>query len=105
MSEVKPLRWSPHTDAVLTELMRGTRRWHYGYDLLKSTELGAGTVYPILARLAARGWLETEWDTAATSGPRRHLYRLTSLGVREAKALAARGRSRTRLGRLAAGDV
>jgi DNA-binding PadR family transcriptional regulator len=103
--EIKPLRWSPHTEALLSELLQTTREWRHGYDLLKSIGLGAGTVYPILARLAARGWLDTTWDDAQATGPRRHLYRLTPLGRREAKALSARGRARNRPARFAIGDA
>lgn len=105
MFDAKPLRWSPHTEAILFELMRDNQAWRHGYDLVKATGLGAGTVYPILARLAARGWLDTEWETSSVPGPRRHLYRLTQVGMREAKALGARARPRNRASRLARSDA
>ena len=50
----------------------------------------AGTVYPILMRLAERGQVETAWETDPPSGrPARHLYRLSGEGARFAEELRA----------------
>jgi PadR family transcriptional regulator len=58
----------------------------YGYELCQQLGLKAGSIYPILMRLADRGLLETAWETDAPAGrPPRHLYRLTGPG----RALAA----------------
>jgi transcriptional regulator len=38
-----------------------------------------GTVYPVLHRLEARGWIKGEWDRSRR-GRERHYYRLTSRG-------------------------
>jgi DNA-binding PadR family transcriptional regulator len=79
---------SRQTQAVLAVLLGATEGWHYGYDLSKATELKSGTLYPILMRLEAQGWLEARWEEAPQPGkPARHLYRLTSLGAQEAPAL------------------
>jgi len=60
--------------------------WHYGYDLVRETGLKAGSLYPILMRLADRGQLEARWEPGPQPGiPARHLYRLTPAG----RALAA----------------
>jgi DNA-binding PadR family transcriptional regulator len=46
-------------------------------------------MYPILIRLADRGWLETMWETEIPAGrPPRHLYRLTETGLEQANELA-----------------
>jgi DNA-binding PadR family transcriptional regulator len=64
-------------------------RWRYGYDLGAETGLKAGSLYPILARLADRGLLEATWEESPPPGrPARHLYRLTPQG-RELAAGAA----------------
>lgn len=62
-------------------------------------------MYPILIRLADRGWLETKWETDLPAGrPPRHLYRLTQAGtaavheLRVVGSAAAPGRLRPRLG-------
>ena len=48
-------------------------------------------MYPILIRLADRGWLETSWETEIAAGrPPRHLYRLTKSGLKLASELAAK---------------
>ena len=79
---------SRQTQAILTALLSATDAWHYGYDLSKATALKSGTLYPILMRLEAQGWLEARWEEAPQPGkPARHLYRLTSLGAKEAPIL------------------
>ena len=74
-------RPSPQTVAVLQELAADPGRWRYGYDLCAELGLQAGSMYPILIRLADRGLLETSWEAEAAPGkPPRHLYRLTGAG-------------------------
>nr|WP_281386419.1 PadR family transcriptional regulator [Jiangella mangrovi] len=63
--------------------------WSHGYDLCRALGLRAGTVYPILMRLAERGHLETAWEQDPPRGrPPRHLYRLSSAGAECVAALA-----------------
>ena len=84
-------RFSPQTATVLAELVRSPSRWRYGYDLMKSTGMQAGTLYPILARLAAFGWLDAAWDESRTVGrPPRQNYRLTPAGCAGAREMIAR---------------
>jgi len=86
------IRRSPQTDLVLQEFLEQARDWRYGYDLSRGTGLKSGTLYPILMRLSERGWLETEWEQTPEAGrPPRHLYRLTSDGVRWAREQVASG--------------
>lgn len=78
-----PTVLSPQTRGVLQALTQDAARWQHGYDLLRATGLKSGSLYPILMRLAARGWLEASWEKDAPLGrPRRHLYRLTAAGER-----------------------
>jgi len=99
-------RPSAQTVAVLSALARQPREWRYGYDLCQQLGLKAGSMYPILMRLADRGLLATSWETDAEAGrPPRHLYRLTRSGVdlvAEFKAESAHGR-RVRLNLRSAG--
>ena len=89
-------RPSTQTVAVLRALARQPREWRYGYDLCQELDLKAGSMYPILMRLADRGLLETSWETTTEAGrPPRHLYRLTRSGlelVAELETEPARGR-------------
>jgi DNA-binding PadR family transcriptional regulator len=85
-------RPSAQTLAVLTALADEPGRWRYGYDLCTQLGLQAGSMYPILMRLADRGLLETSWETERVPGrPARHLYRLTSTGLAYAETSAASG--------------
>ena len=74
---------SPQARKVLLALAADTSRWRHGYDLSRELGLRSGSLYPILIRLADRGFLEARWDKAAERGPRRHEYRLTPAGVAE----------------------
>lgn len=80
------------TEVGLVELRRGVlvlavlsqlRQRQYGYSLRQALNDGGllveeGTLYPLLRRLQAQGFLASEWDTE-TSPPRRY-YRLSSDG-------------------------
>jgi PadR family transcriptional regulator PadR len=79
---------SPQTTSVLLALAVDPQTWRYGYDLCQETGLKAGTMYPILMRLAEQRLLETEWERASPPGrPPRHLYRLSKAGRAAAEAL------------------
>jgi DNA-binding PadR family transcriptional regulator len=83
-------RPSAQTTAVVLALAQAPAAWHYGYQLCQHLDLKAGSVYPILMRLADRGLLETAWERDAPDGrPPRHLYRLTGPGRALAATLAA----------------
>lgn len=80
-------RPSAQTIAVLLALAAEPARWRYGYDLCTQLDMQAGSMYPILMRLAGRGLLETDWETDRVAGrPPRHLYRLTGAGLDYAAA-------------------
>lgn len=81
---------SPQAVAVLQQLASSAPgAWHYGYELCRNTDLKAGTMYPILMRLADRGQLETKWEPDPPAGrPPRHLYRLTAAGRRTVAELS-----------------
>lgn len=87
-------RPSAQTVSVLLALAERPANWRYGYDLSLQTGLKAGSMYPILMRLADRGLLETSWETDPPAGrPPRHLYRLSGEGRTAAKQLAAEARA------------
>jgi PadR family transcriptional regulator PadR len=98
------LRLSPQTLQVLDAFLQAPKDWKYGYDISRNTGLKSGTLYPILMRLAERKLLETSWETAEIGKPPRHLYRLTSDGMRFAREHRL-SRSAGRLARAAFGEV
>jgi PadR family transcriptional regulator PadR len=88
-------RPSAQTVAVVLALAETPASWRYGYDLCQQLGLKAGSVYPILMRLADRGLLEATWESEAPTGrPPRHLYRLTGPGRALAAELAAPAQAR-----------
>jgi|ERR1043165_1581136 len=59
-----------------------------GADVMNSTKLASGTVYPILFRFEEAGWLKSEWesiDPTKEGRPRRRYYVLTGAGQRVAR--------------------
>jgi DNA-binding PadR family transcriptional regulator len=88
-------RPSAQTIAVVLALAETPAAWRHGYELCQRLGLKAGSMYPILIRLADRGLLETAWESDAPPGrPPRHLYRLTGPGLALATELAAQARAR-----------
>lgn len=86
---IRTRRPSSQTVAVLRALAEEPREWRYGYDLSQDLGLKAGSMYPILMRLADRGYLSTKWETDVESGrPPRHLYRLSPTGLDLVRELA-----------------
>jgi PadR family transcriptional regulator PadR len=83
---------SKQTISVLLALAEEPAAWRHGYDLCQQTGLKAGSMYPILMRLADRGLLDTTWESAVPSGrPPRHLYRLTQSGADLAREFGGDG--------------
>ena len=74
--------------AVLRALAADPAAWRYGYELGRQVGLKAGSLYPILIRLADRKLLETRWETPPPGRPARHLSRLTPAGLELATAAA-----------------
>ena len=63
-------RLSAQTTAVVLALAEQPASWRYGYQLCQQLDLKAGSVYPILMRLADRGLLETAWERDVPAGRR-----------------------------------
>ncbi len=64
----------------------------YGLDLMDRCGVKSGTLYPLLARLAASGWLVAEkeaLDPRELGRPVRTYYRLTGVGASAARQALA----------------
>lgn len=76
------------TAAVLRQMLIDPTADYYGFALAEATGFPSGTIYPILARLEAAGWLASFWeegDPAELERPRRRMYRLTGAGAHSAR--------------------
>ena len=91
-------RPSKQTAAVVLAFAESPSAWRYGYELCQQLGLKAGSMYPILLRLAERGLVAAAWESGGPAGrPPRHLYRLTVSGRTLAMQLAASPESRALL--------
>jgi PadR family transcriptional regulator, regulatory protein PadR len=65
----------------------------WGVALAQASGFPSGTIYPILARLEAAGWVQSFWeqeDPSTLERPRRRMYHLTGAGAHSARgALSA----------------
>jgi DNA-binding PadR family transcriptional regulator len=61
---------SNHARGLLAALVAAGGRWSYGYELTTLTGIKSGTLYPLLIRLEAQGYLEP-----SGSSPRRRAGR------------------------------
>lgn len=80
----EPVRMTLPVTRVLAALLDDPDEPRYGLDLMTATGLPSGTLYPILTRLHAAGWLRTEWediDPSAAGRPARRYYLLSPDGL------------------------
>lgn len=95
------IRLTKPTIAVLEALLSAkddSPPW--GLSICREADLGPGTVYPILDRLAERGWVTSYEETGPHPGrPARRFYELTGVGRQQAtEALKVRTARRFGLG-------
>jgi PadR family transcriptional regulator, regulatory protein PadR len=83
---MEPLsRITPATIDVLS-VLQDTDGPCWGLLVIKSSGRPAGSVYPILERLEASGWVTSSWeDDPSRVGPRRRYYELTPDGATSAR--------------------
>ena len=72
--------------SVLQAIVNG---FEYGFDIIDSTGLPSGTVYPALSRLERDGLVRSAWEDDARAHregrPARRYYRITAPGTRALK--------------------
>lgn len=78
------------TQRVLLVMLGAPAEDHYGLELAREAELKSGTIYPILARLEAAGWISGSWEDIDPQlegrRPRRY-YRLQAPGITAAESV------------------
>ena len=86
------VRLTQPTLQALRFLLQDLRKGRSGAEISMTTKVGSGTLYPMLIRLEAAGWLRSEWETIDPSEagrPRRRFYWLTGLGQKKASVALA----------------
>jgi PadR family transcriptional regulator len=100
------LRMTVGVLAVLGALLEWPDAELYGLEIVRASGIEPGTIYPILQRLRAAGWVSDRWEDpepARDEGrPPRRYYRLTAEGRARAVHALQRGRDRSGLSRLLA---
>jgi PadR family transcriptional regulator, regulatory protein PadR len=79
------VRLTQTTLKVLRCFMEQPRQELSGADITRETTVFSGSLYPILLRLEAAGWLNSHWeniDPKEAGRPRRRYYLLTATGQR-----------------------
>ncbi|GIH07827.1 PadR family transcriptional regulator [Rhizocola hellebori] len=77
-----------HVARVLAVFLSDVDNARYGVDLMEQSGLGSGTIYPILQKLQAAGWVSSEWeqeDPTELGRPVRRYYLLTPHGAEQAR--------------------
>jgi PadR family transcriptional regulator len=81
-----------------------TQGFGYGFEIMRATHLPSGTVYPLLRRLEAGGYVESSWENADQAHeegrPPRRYYDATA----EGRAELASARERLRAQQALFGD-
>lgn len=73
---------------ALAVMLEDPTAQYWGLAIAKQIHVPTGTIYPILHRLEAMGWLESaleDQDPSDLARPPRRLYRLTPPGIRAAR--------------------
>jgi DNA-binding PadR family transcriptional regulator len=72
---------------VLRVFLESPKQQLAGADIQKLGRVQTGSLYPILLRFEAAGWLDSQWediDPKEAGRPRRRFYRLTATGFARA---------------------
>jgi PadR family transcriptional regulator PadR len=83
---------------IALAMMNDPHGQYYGLDLTRSAGVLSGTLYPILRRMLADGWLSDDWEDPATvsNRPPRRYYGLTNHGRAELGAILAAAQKESR---------
>lgn len=82
------VRITLQTLQVLRILLTDPMEEHYGLEISRRSGLPTGSIYPILTRLEAAGWITSAWeeiDESREGRRRRRYYRLTDDGAQRAQ--------------------
>ena len=101
MEPIAPNELRGHLETVVLSVLASGRA--HGYEIMQridqrgegALEMKEGSLYPVLYRLEAAGYLASEWekDDVPRKGPRRRQYWLTKSGTRELDRRRDRWRS------------
>jgi PadR family transcriptional regulator PadR len=86
---MRQLAVTPRMARILRVFLEDPGQPRYGFELMRSTGLASGSLYPMLAKLEEAGWLagiREEIDPKAAGRPPRVNYVITAGGASAARA-------------------
>jgi PadR family transcriptional regulator, regulatory protein PadR len=89
---VQDLDITPKVATVLKIFLEDPDQPRYGFELMKLTGMASGSLYPMLARLEAAGWLtrgKEDIDPRAAGRPARANYTITGAAASAARVQLA----------------
>jgi|SRR5271155_4348773 len=98
--EIEDLELSPRMAQVIRAFLEDPLKERYGFELMRTTGLPSGTLYPALAKLQRAGWLtvgKEDIDPRAEGRPPRRFYRISAAAVPAARSQLAALSARYRL--------
>lgn len=93
-------RTGPACD-VVRAMLEAPHEPVYGYQLMQKTGYGTGSLYPVLERMSAMGWIKPDSDPMTDPAERRHrrLFRFAEGGAEAAREWLERTPVRSRAAR------
>src|SRR5690242_8417737 len=85
---VQDLDITPKMATVLKLFLEEPDRPRYGFEIMRATGMASGSLYPMLAKLQAAGWLtrgKEDIDPRAAGRPARTNYTITGAAVSAAR--------------------
>jgi DNA-binding PadR family transcriptional regulator len=78
------MRLTPSLTLVVQAFLHDPSVERHGYDLMQTTGLASGSLYPILGRLLEHEVLVSRWDLPEEGARPRRYYQLTERGAQRA---------------------
>jgi PadR family transcriptional regulator, regulatory protein PadR len=88
VTELKDLDLTPRMAEVIKVFLEDPAQERYGFELMRITGMPSGSLYPLLARFEAAGWLTTgreQIDPRSEGRPARRFYRIESAAIAAAR--------------------
>lgn len=94
------IRVTVNVAKVLRAFLEDPDEPRFGYDLMKTTGMSSGAMYPVLARLEIAEWITGSFediDSKVAGRPARRFYRFTPEGKERGQMALAELHEQTRL--------
>jgi DNA-binding PadR family transcriptional regulator len=77
---------SANAARILALFVNSPHRPLYGYELMQATGIKSGSLYPVLGRFEANGWIEGHMEESIGGRPARRIYTVEAAALPQARA-------------------